>query len=188
MQHIETVRILVVDDKPDKATALGAIVSDLGEVVTTHSGKEALRRLMTEQFAVILLDINMPVMDGFETATLIRQKENCAHTPIIFITSFYDAETYRTRAYRLGAVDYILAPVIPEVLKAKVAVFVDLCKKTEEVKQRADERVALMREQIARVTAEAARAAAEQSERRAAFLSDASRMLSSSLDYDATIK
>jgi signal transduction histidine kinase/DNA-binding response OmpR family regulator len=188
MQTIETVRILIVDDKPDKATALGAIVSDLGEIVTVHSGKEALRRLMTERFAVILLDINMPVMDGFETAALIRQKDNCAHTPIIFITSFYDAETYRARAYQLGAVDYILAPVIPEVLKAKVAVFVDLFKKTEEVQQRAEERVTLMREQIARVTAEAARAAAEQSERRAAFLSDASRMLASSLDYDATIK
>jgi signal transduction histidine kinase/DNA-binding response OmpR family regulator len=188
MQQVDTVRILVVDDKPDKATALGAIVSELGEVVTAHSGKEALRRLMSERFAVILLDINMPVMDGFETATLIRQKDTCAHTPIIFITSFYDADTYRAKAYSLGAVDYILAPVIPEVLKAKVAVFADLFKKTEEVKQRADERVALMREQIARVTAEAARSAAEQSERRAAFLADASRILASSLDYDSTIK
>jgi len=183
MPPAETVRILIVDDKPDKATALGAIVSDLGEIVTVHSGKEALRRLISERFAVILLDINMPVMDGFETASLIRQKDTCAHTPIIFVTSFYDAETYRARAYQLGAVDYILAPVIPEVLKAKVGVFVDLFKKTEEVKQRADERVALMREHIARVTAEAARTAAEQSERRAAFLSDASRILTSSLDY-----
>lgn len=188
MQHVDTVRILIVDDKPDKATALGAIVGDLGETITVHSGKDALRRLLSERFAVILLDINMPVMDGFETAALIRQKDTCAHTPIIFITSFYDAETYRSRAYQLGAVDYILAPVIPEVLKAKVSVFVDLFKKTEEVKQRAQKRVELMREQIARVTAEAARSAAEQSERRAAFLSDASRILASSLDYEATLK
>ena len=176
----QPVRILVVDDKADKAKSLAALLSELGEIETAHSGKEALRKLLTQSFAVILLDVNMPGMDGFETAELIRQRDICARTPIIFVTSFYDAETHRTRAYKLGAVDYILAPVIPEVLKAKVSVFVDLYRKTEEVRLHAEERVQLMEEQVARVAAEAARAAAEDSERRAALLAEASRVLNSS--------
>ena len=181
----QDVRILVVDDKADKAMAIASIVSEVGEVVTANSGKEALRCLMSQNFAVILLDVNMPGMDGFETADLIRQRER---TPIIFVTSFYEADAHKSRAYSLGAVDYILAPVIPEVLKAKVSVFVDLFRKTEEVKKRAEERVQLMQEQVARIAAEAARAAAEEGERRSAFLAEASRLLSSSLEYEETLK
>ena len=187
MNH-EKVRILIVDDKPDKAMAIGSIVSELGEVVTAHSGKDALRCLMNQTFALILLDVNMPVMDGFETAELIRKRETSQHTPIIFITSFYDADVHKARAYTLGAVDYIMAPVVPEVLKAKVSVFVELYKKTEEVRQRAEERVQLMQEQMARVSVEAARAAAEEGERRAAFLAEASRLLTSALEYEATLQ
>ena len=188
MDSKDRVRILIVDDKPDKAMALASIVSELGDVVCVHSGKDALRCLLGQSFAVILLDVNMPIMDGFETAELIRNREQSERTPIIFVTSYYDADTHRKRAYNLGAVDYILAPVIPEFLQAKVTVFADLFRKTEEVKHRADERVQLMREQMARVAAEAARAAAEDGERRAAFLSNASRLLASSLDYEATLE
>lgn len=188
MEHAEKVRILIVDDKPDKAMAIGAIVSELGDVVTVNSGKDALRCLMNQSFAVILLDVNMPVMDGFETAELVRKRETNQRTPIIFITSYYEADAHKSRAYTLGAVDYILAPVIPEVLKAKVAVFADLFRKTEEVKLRAEERLQLMEEQMARVSAEAARAAAEDGERRAAFLAEASRVLVSSLNYEDTLQ
>ncbi|HLX63732.1 MAG TPA: response regulator [Planctomycetota bacterium] len=188
MDYKDRVRILIVDDKPDKAKSLGTIVDELGDVVCVHSGRDALRCLMNQSFAVILLDVNMPVMDGFETAEMIRKRETSERTPIIFITSYYDADTHRQRAYTLGAVDYILAPVIPEILRAKVSVFVDLFRKSEEVKLRADERVQLMQEQMARVAAEAARSAAEDGERRAAFLSNASQLLSSSFEYEDRVK
>jgi signal transduction histidine kinase/DNA-binding response OmpR family regulator len=188
MESKYRVRLLIVDDKPDKAKALESIVCDLGEVVCVHSGKDALRCLMSQTFAVILLDVNMPIMDGFETAELIRKRETSERTPIIFITSDYDADAHRTRAYTLGAVDYILAPVIPEFLRSKVSVFAELFNKTEEVKLRAEERVQLMQEQMARFAAEAARVAAEDGERRAAFLSEASRVLASSLDYEVTLE
>jgi CheY-like chemotaxis protein len=92
------------------------------EVVTATSGREALRHLLQREFAVILLDVRMPDMDGFETAALIRRRPSTEHTPIIFITSYGDA-THASRGYSLGAVDYILAPVEPEVLKTKVLVF-----------------------------------------------------------------
>src|SRR5206468_2322704 len=100
------------------------------------SGKEALRALLHGDFAVILLDVSMPVMDGFETAALIRTRPRCEHTPIIFITAYGD-ETHVARGYRLGAVDYILTPVVPEVLRAKVSVFVELFRKTEEIRRQA---------------------------------------------------
>ncbi len=133
MDYKDRVRILIVDDKPDKAKALQSIVDELGDVVCVHSGRDALRCLLTQSFAVILLDVNMPVMDGFETAEMIRKRETSERTPIIFITSYYDADTHRQRAYTLGAVDYILAPVIPEILRTKVSVFVDLFRKSEEI-------------------------------------------------------
>jgi len=182
MQQLELVNILIVDDKPDKLLALETIISDLGNVVKATSGKEALRCVLKQEFAVILLDVNMPGMDGFDTAALIRQRPNSERTPIIFITSFYtDADIHMTKGYSLGAVDYILAPVIPEVLRAKVSVFVDLFRKTEQVKRRAEERIQLAREQAARTAAEAA-------ERRAAFLAEASRLLVSDMDYAVALE
>jgi len=127
----------VVDDHPDKLVALEAILAELGQnVVKVGSGKEALRALLHGDFAVILLDVSMPVMDGFETAALIRTRPRCEHTPIIFITAYGD-ETHVARGYRLGAVDYILTPVVPEVLRAKVSVFVELFRKTEEIRRQA---------------------------------------------------
>jgi CheY-like chemotaxis protein len=133
MKPGDRVNILAVDDNPAKLLALSAILSELNQnVVTASSGREALRFLLHEEFAVVLLDINMPAMDGFETATLIRQRKNSEHTPIIFVTSYPD-DTHAARGYSLGAVDYILAPVDPDVLKTKVAVFVELFKKTAQV-------------------------------------------------------
>src|SRR3954470_24224040 len=122
--------ILIVDDRPDKLLALEAVLEDLGQtIVRAYSGREALRQVLAREFAVILLDVNMPGMDGFETASLIRQRKSSEHTPIIFITSFGD-DMHIARGYEIGAVDYIQAPVIPSVLRTKVAVFVDLFAKT----------------------------------------------------------
>src|SRR6187551_1668431 len=137
----QKVSILIVDDRPDKLLAHQSILEDLKEdLVCVRSGKEALRALLRQDFAVILLDVNMPVMDGFETAALIRQRPRSETTPIIFISAVNDTETHVSRGYSLGAVDYILTPVVPEILRAKIAVFVDLHKKTEQVKRQAEER------------------------------------------------
>jgi signal transduction histidine kinase len=128
--------ILLVDDRPDKLLALGAILSSLNQnIVQARSGKEALRQLLKETFAVILLDVSMPGMDGFETASLIRQRDSSEHTPIIFITAIGISENHVAKGYSLGAVDYMLTPIIPEVLRAKVSVFVELHKKTEQISQ-----------------------------------------------------
>jgi signal transduction histidine kinase/DNA-binding response OmpR family regulator len=130
--------ILLVDDRPDKLLALEAVLEDLGQpMVRAESGREALRHVLQQDFAVILLDVNMPGLDGFETASLIRQRKNSRHTPIIFITAF-DDEMYASRSYSLGAVDYIRTPVLPDVLRTKVAVFVDLFLKAEQIKRQAE--------------------------------------------------
>src|SRR5438445_4136395 len=122
----DKVNILIVDDLPEKLLVLGSVLEELEEnVLTARSGEEALRRVLEHEFAVILLDVNMPGMDGFETAALIRRRKKSAHTPIIFITAFAD-EMHAAQGYSLGAVDYILSPVVPEVLRTKVKVFVDL--------------------------------------------------------------
>src|SRR5256714_1008423 len=131
------VNILIVDDKPEKILSLEAVLEDLQQnVVRAYSGREALRALLNDEFAVILLDVNMPGMDGFDTAALIRQRKSTEHVPIIFVTAFGD-ETHAQRGYSLGAVDYIQTPVVPDVLKTKVSVFVDLYRKTEQVRRQA---------------------------------------------------
>ncbi len=138
MHADDTIHVLAIDDNSGKRLALATVLSELPvDVVTADSGREALRLLLRQEFAVILLDIRMPGMDGFETASLIRQRKNTEHTPIIFVTSFPD-DTHAARGYSLGAVDYILAPVDPEVLKTKVMVFVELYRKTAQVKLQAD--------------------------------------------------
>ena len=129
----EQVDILVVDDRYDNIVALEAILDQPGQhVVRARSGREALRHILRQEFAVILLDINMPGLDGFETAQLIREHRSSENTPIIFLTALGDA-VYVERCYSLRAVDYILTPVIPEVLRTKVGVFVELFRKTAEV-------------------------------------------------------
>ena len=120
----EKVDILVVDDLQEKLLVFKTVLEELNQnLVFVRSGTEALREVLTREFAVILLDVNMPDIDGFETATLIRRYKRSAHTPIIFITAYAD-EMQTTRGYSLGAVDYILSPVVPEVLRSKVRVFV----------------------------------------------------------------
>lgn len=132
------VNILIVDDRPDKLMALEAVLTELGQnLVKATSGKEALRHLLHHDFAVILLDVAMPGMDGFETASLIRKRLNSEHTPIIFVTSHNDSDNYTSKGYSLGAVDYMMTPIIPDVLRTKVSVFVELYKKTEQIKQQA---------------------------------------------------
>jgi signal transduction histidine kinase/response regulator RpfG family c-di-GMP phosphodiesterase len=130
--------ILIVDDRPEKVLALEAVLEDLDQtIVRANSGREALRHVLHDEFSVILLDVNMPGMDGFETAELIRQRPSSQHVPIIFITAFSD-EMHAARGYSLGAVDYIQAPVLPDVLRTKVAVFVDLFRKTQQLRRQAD--------------------------------------------------
>src|SRR4051812_19330062 len=166
----EKVNILVVDDLPDKLLAFRVVLEELGQnLVMVNSGAEALKQLLEREFAVILLDVNMPDIDGIETAELIRQHRKTAHTPIIFVTAYAD-EMQTARGYALGAVDYILSPVIPEILRSKVKVFVEL--------YRAQKRA----QALARVEAE--RAAAEEATRRSEFLAFASRELGASLDLD----
>ncbi len=132
--------ILMVDDRPDKLLALEATLASLGQnIVQARSGKEALRKLLQQDFAVILLDVCMPGMDGFETAALIRQRLNSEHTPIIFVTSIDNTDTHISRGYSLGAVDYLLTPIVPEILRAKVSVFVELHKKSELIKRQAEQ-------------------------------------------------
>jgi two-component system sensor histidine kinase/response regulator len=131
--------ILLIDDKPENLLALEVALSELGQnLITARSGREALRRLLEMDYAVILLDIQMPDMDGFETAKLIRQRERSKYTPIIFLTAMYTSSDNASLGYSLGAVDYIFKPFIPEILRSKVSVFVDLHKKTEEVKRQAE--------------------------------------------------
>jgi two-component system, LuxR family, sensor kinase FixL len=129
-------KILLVDDTPSKLYSLASLLENAGhEVVQARSGKEALRTLLKQDFALILLDVSMPGMDGFETAELIRQRKNSEYTPIIFITGISTSEMHMHKGYSLGAVDYIFTPVIPEILCAKVAVFVELFRHREQIKE-----------------------------------------------------
>jgi signal transduction histidine kinase/DNA-binding response OmpR family regulator len=169
-----TARILVVDDREDKLLVYRSILDDLGQtVVTARSGEEALAHVLRAEFAVILLDVQMPGMDGLETAALIRKRRRSAHTPIIFLTAF--DELRAAEGYATGAVDYMTTPVVPEVLRAKVRVFVDLYHMTQQVRRQAEERVTLAEERTRRE-------AAEGENRRLAFLAEASRVLAGSLD------
>ena len=155
-------KILVVDDDPIKVMAIEAVLHSLEQtIVSATSGEEALRRLLTEDFAVILLDVNMPGVDGFETAEYIRQRRRSEHTPIIFLTAYAD-DAFEDRGYALGAVDYLLMPATPNMLRAKVGVFVDLFQKTEQVKRQAEQRIQLAQEQAARAEAERASIAKSQ--------------------------
>ena len=127
--------ILLVDDQPKNLIALEAMLSDMDvNLVKADSGKKALKHLLDEEFAVVLLDVQMPEMDGFETARLIRQREKARDTPIIFVTALSRNESNVYRGYSLGAVDYLFKPIVPEILRSKVAVFVDLFRKTLELR------------------------------------------------------
>jgi two-component system sensor histidine kinase/response regulator len=127
----ESVKILLVDDSPENLLSAGAVLEALGqEVIMAESGREALRQLLDHDFAVIVLDVMMPEMDGFETAALIRQRERSHLTPIIFLTALGRSEEHMLRGYDLGAVDYMTKPFVPEILRSKVSVFVELHRKS----------------------------------------------------------
>lgn len=130
------VNILLVDDEPANLLALEAVLESLGQnLVKAGSGEEALRHIIKTDFAVILLDVMMPGMNGFETASLIRQRDSNRHTPIIFLTAMEKTETEMFRGYSLGAIDYLVKPFVPAVLRSKVSVLIDIYRKNEEVKQ-----------------------------------------------------
>jgi signal transduction histidine kinase len=132
------VDILLVDDNVENLVALQAILEQPGQrLVTATSGRDALRALLRQDFAVILLDVNMPLVDGFETAALVRDRPRSRHTPIIFITA-YGEDEHLARAYALGAVDFIRTPVVPDILRAKISVFVELFRKSEKIARQSE--------------------------------------------------
>ena len=148
--------ILIVDDLPEKLLVFETILGSLGEnLVMVRSGSEALAEVLRREFAVILLDVNMPDIDGLETAEYLRRYRKSAHTPIIFITAYAD-EMQTAKGYSLGAVDYILSPIQPEILRSKVKVFVELFHLQQQTRILAEERVALERAETARKAAEEA--------------------------------
>ena len=132
IESAQSVKLLLVDDHPENLLALEAILEAPGqELVLAGSGSEALRQLLQHDFAAIILDVMMPEMDGFETAALIRQRERSRYTPIIFLTALGKSEEALFRGYDVGAVDYLVKPIVPAVLKSKVAVFVQLKRQSE---------------------------------------------------------
>jgi two-component system, sensor histidine kinase and response regulator len=134
----DRVNILLVDDQPANLVALEAMLQGLNQnIIKARSGREALKWLLTHDFGVILLDVKMPEMDGFETASLIRQRDKSRHTPILFLTAADDMRTQAMRGYEVGAVDYLVKPVVPEFVRSKVAVFVELARKTELLRRQA---------------------------------------------------
>jgi len=134
----EKVKILLVDDNPDNLVSIEAALDSLNEeLVSARSGTEALRYLLESDFAAILLDVKMPDMDGFETAELIRSRKRSQHTPILFLTA-YRNEEHLFRGYDLGAVDFLFKPIVPEILRSKVAVFVELSRSAQRQRKQAE--------------------------------------------------
>src|SRR5947207_2622704 len=174
-------KILVVDDLPENLLSYRAILEELGqEIVAVNSGEEALKEVLKNDFAVVLLDVNMAGMDGLETASMIRARKRSAHLPIIFITAFAD-ELRVSEGYAHGAVDYIASPVVPAILRAKVRVFVDLYRLTAQIRKHAEEQVVLAEER-------SKREAAEESNRRLSFLARAGAIVTKSLDRHVVIE
>ncbi|MFZ6185022.1 response regulator [Nannocystis pusilla] len=164
------VDILLVDDNPNNLLALEALLSDIGaRFVKARSGVDALKCLLEQDFALIILDIQMPDMDGFETAAMIRGRERSRRIPIIFLTAFNRSDTQVHRGYALGAVDFLFKPIVPEILRSKVAVFADLYRKTEEVRRQAEQL------RIAERQAHERRLAVAELEARAQVLAEADR-------------
>ena len=157
-------RVLVVDDDERNLLAVGTVLDDLGEVVVARSGEEALRHLLKNEFAVILLDVYMPGMDGYETAQIIRSREQTKRIPIVFLSAVNKENEHLIRGYAMGAVDYVFKPVDPVVLRSKVAVFADLFAKSKEIEVKARQEQALL---DATIRANAERLKAEQGLRRA---------------------
>ena len=193
MQSEANVNILLVDDRPENLKALESILGDLGHnLVRAQSGPEALRHLLNQDFAVILLDVQMPGMDGFETAQMIRSRPRSEYTPIIFLTALDRSDTSVFKGYSVGAVDFIFKPLVPDVLRFKVGVFVDLFKKTDEIQRQAQILEQRVRERTADLTVanEALKdeiVVRQRAEEALRFLTDATSQLSSSLDYEQIV-
>jgi len=148
------VNILIVDDDATKRFALRTILAPLDEnVIEASSGADALRQLLRDEFAVVLLDVRMPIMDGFETAQLIRQRPRSELTPLIFVTALDQAETDMGRGYNLGAVDFVFAPVVPAIMRAKVTVFVELYRAQQELRRYRTQLETLVEERTIALTA-----------------------------------
>src|SRR5947208_3825936 len=160
----ERPRVLLVDDDERNLLAVQSTLEDLGEVVPAKSGEEALRHLLKGEFAVILLDVYMPGMDGYETARLIREREQTKGIPIVFLSAVNKEAEHLLRGYSMGAVDYVFKPVDPIILRSKVAVFVDLFEKSKQIEIKARHEQALL---DANLRANAERLRAEQELRRA---------------------
>ncbi len=153
----EKASILVVDDNPAKRLALVSVLEELNQnLVVAESGRDALRLMLNHEYAVVLLDVRMPDMDGFETAALIRSRKQSEVTPIIFVTAYAQAESDMLNGYSLRAVDFIFTPIIPEILRAKVSVFVELFQKTQAIKRHEEHLASLVEERTAALTAEIA--------------------------------
>src|SRR5207302_2657093 len=134
----ERVKILLVDDTPENLISLEAALDGLGQdLVLARSGMEALRHLLDDDFAAILLDVKMPELDGFQTAELIRSRKRSRHTPILFLTA-YKSDEHLFRGYDMGAVDYLFKPIVPEILRSKVAVFVELSRNAALLRHQAE--------------------------------------------------
>ena len=182
-----TVSILLVDDVPANLTALKATLEPLGQrLVTASSGTEALRHLLEEAFAVVLMDVQMPELDGFQTVALIKQRPKTANVPIIFVTAIASELEQISKGYQYGAVDYITKPFDPEILRSKVSVLVTLDIQTERIVRQQmlllERREQLHRQQVEHAAQllgreRAARAAIEKTEKRALLLAEASRLL-----------
>ena len=169
MSHSDKPKILVVNDDPASLLALTSLLEQWAEesnyeVLSARSGQDALRQVLRNDFAVILLDVNMPGMDGFETAEAIHQRPRSADIPIIFVTAFLADEIDRLKAYQRGAADFMFTPVIPQVLRAKVQVFVALATKNEQLKRQAEK----LSQRTTELTATNKRLVREMEERRAA--------------------
>jgi PAS domain S-box-containing protein len=163
-EQMERPRVLVVDDDERNLLAISTVLEDVGEIVVARSGEEALRHLLKGDFAVILLDVYMPGMDGYETAQIIRSREQTKRIPIVFLSAVNKETEHLLRGYAMGAVDYVFKPVDPVVLRSKVAVFVDLFAKSREIERKAQQQQELLDANL-RANAELLRA--EQELRRA---------------------
>ncbi len=163
MQTEPKVNILMVDDTPSNLFVLEATLGELGQnLVRAGSGVEALRRLLSDEFALILMDVQMPGMDGFEVADMIRKRDRTRHTPIIFLTAYERTDLEMFRGYSAGGVDFLFKPIVPEVLRSKVRVFVDLHWSREQVRRQAEQLLENERREMEHRIAEERRRAEEE--------------------------
>jgi signal transduction histidine kinase len=161
----EMARVLLVDDDKRNLLALSEVLEDLADVVCAASGEEALRFLLKERFAVVILDVLMPGLDGYDTARLLRGREQSRDTPVIFLSAINKEEQHLLRGYDIGAVDYVFKPFDPIILRSKVTVFVDLYEKTQEIQRKAEREQRLLEEKL-----EAERALRRSEQRQEAIL------------------